>query len=328
MFLVGRRSPAAASCQLELDANSTLNEGISGSNYTVDGQASLTNGKPCFIFYPKFTGRAIAKERLYKTLVYSYAWADHEWRGSEHAKTGDFIPKNLYGLQIISSPNSREQIHEQYVGWLLAEIGKSMEANERFQELTAIVWLFGHLFSTVTVVYGPATLNGNATIPDDPTLTSRSNSGEPPLTPSTIDRRSGQHLTQRGSSPSSFDPTLVTSFQLGSGGLVVQNVEAKLMGTLLELSQQAFLSKTILALKAASPNRDIEANVARAVTQPTIAPKDVMDTMIDLVDWEYREERRTGLFLMVKGQAFRQSNGGESPRYVPLASINVFSPDI
>ena len=235
MFATKPRADLRASgffCSAVADGHYTLAD---ANNQTNSSLANLANNR-CFSFHPDFHGNVIAQEDIFKTLIYSYAWAHHVWRNSEAADTGNFRPENTYGIQIISERVSQQSVNSAYIAWLIAEIGNSMEANNHFTEITATVYLFDQLYSTVRVflqapgVKANVTRNSPAAEAENRTDDSRSDRGGHVDDPT---------IAKRGSSPYSFDHKLVTKFSYAGGGLVVKGVEPILNGKATPLSGSA-----------------------------------------------------------------------------------------
>lgn len=294
--------------------------------------------RPVYQMHPTYGITPLTKEALYKTLIYANAYAAYVWREKPVKELDMFNPPSPYGIRIVVTQiPPRGGILTGYVPWLLHEIGDRLRRDNHYASFTAILTNHEDPFAVLSVTKSRLTpiarsLPSAATrrTVDEHDILRRLGSISRTASSSSDHvqaRDVGRHV-KRGRSANSFDRSLTTAVSIRPG-FVVKDAENILMLTLLSLAKSAFEQKSAEMYVARSPCHDIEVEATPGISQASLQGKEILDSLIDAVEWQYAQHARTGIFFMMH-MIVRNRNAEqtEQDRDKSVAVIDIFTPDV
>ena len=275
-----------------------------------------------------YSGKRFDRETLFKTAVHSYAWASFIWRGSSQSLTGHFYPENIYGLQIQSTTISGEHLYAEDVAFILQALVDDMQAKDIYREGTATVTKHKKPFALVTIrleipTLARNTISANNASEASSNIVSQKDDGDETLISRDVLDEDSRNFRKRGSSQSSFDSKISSNINK-KAPFFVQDTERKIMFTLTKLACSAFENQKVKSYYAQSASGEVIAVVNPTKKKALLNGGEILDSLIDLVEWEYREEERTGLFPTADVHILKK-NPKHSLDFI--ATLDLYSPE-
>ena len=285
--------------------NRSQNRSLGGACDAQSGQLSDT----CFQYHNHFIhgGQVIERELLIRTLLSAYDWAEYKWSGSPH---GQFKPQNWYGLQITVDDRGQGKVTIVLIAWLLETVYLTLKHANQFQELNGLVTEHNQPVAEIRILLQNPTLDvSNSTnISANPTIESGGDSTNSiaPIVSGTSDtvrvRRTdisqghaSHRLASRGTSPHTYSPAISTRIQ-GLQRLGGSAIEYDLMGPLLYLARTALTTPEITQFHIHKFPSPMTINMTPKGRRASIRGLELLEALIDLVEWEYGNKERTGTF--------------------------------
>ena len=246
-------------------------------------------------------GQEISSEYFWKTLVYAYAYASYEWEQRSDRQRTVFAPTNVQGLQLRVVSLAGRPISKASLLFLIPQLGITIDQFGKYETIRGQVrgqngrpFLNFYLDrqSPRNTVAGTMT-NPTQTFNKTPVVK--------------------QTLFERGRSPYSFDRSLFILPQ-PKGRLDTSKSEGELMVVLLDLASLAWQEAAFPIYVASGETFAAAASPADGMV--AISGREVLDTLVDVADWEYREKSRLGSFQYVNASINRRSSGQGPTRKV------------
>ena len=269
-------------------------------------------------YRPIYHGRTFSPQLLYKTIIYSYTWTYIVWRKQHEAASTEFLPANMYGLQIRLKPAPGVQYGMGAISWFLGVIVHDMQQNDRFQPVTADVLYAGALFAIITVrTEDPRAVSA---LPNSAGI-NETNEAYPNIsttTNGTLILPSGSPKMQRdiaalGTTSNTFHDSVICRIQQVPAGFVVRNIEPVLMGTLINFARLATDHGMMTDIEVHDPSDEIVVVGRPTGARSTVQADELLICLIDIIQWEYERLQHIHLFQQVIVQIERLGRGLPQP---------------
>lgn len=283
-------------------------------------------------------GQPLPREDLFKTLAFAYDYALYDWDRRGIWSKGDFQPDIFYKIAIDFRRNVKGPLHRDFAGWLIDSILFCMREKNTFADMTGKVYKDNLYYGLVTVqgvdddsaTASNETSSGginesrpgsfNASLSSENALTQPPDPDNKPLSSKREEEEISSNqkstaATTSVSTPHRSDPENIKTDIEPQKRIGGAEVELEVMSALFCIGRQAADNARQPRYACLLPPDRTTVIVDPVKGRTNVLGRDMIESLVDVVDFLYEEFHATGEFWSFSATTVRKS----TKKWVPAA---------